>query len=310
MTFQSPAREYRTWAFDSRRWNGYRPREDDIVVATYPKCGTTWTQRILQMLIFRSTEALPISDVSPWPDSRIFEPIEALLERIEGQTHRRSLKAHLPFDGLPIYDKVKYLHVARDGRDASLSWFGHAKNFKPEILSRLNEAGLGDEAVARPYPMPLDDPAENFHRWLTEGIVAGDDDGVPHMSYFHFEQTWWEARHRPNVLLVHFADLKADLGGEMRRIAEFLDIDIPQELWPSLVEAASFEAMRRDADKMLGKVSQVFKGGGQSFFNKGENKRWLGVFRDEDLALYEQKLSRKCTAECAHWLTNGRLGAT
>ena len=56
MLIQAPQREYRTWIFDSRRWQHYRPRPDDIVIATYPKCGTTWMQRIVSLLVFQSPE--------------------------------------------------------------------------------------------------------------------------------------------------------------------------------------------------------------------------------------------------------------
>ena len=35
--------EYRSWIVDSRHWDRYRPRADHIIIATYPKCGTTWT---------------------------------------------------------------------------------------------------------------------------------------------------------------------------------------------------------------------------------------------------------------------------
>ncbi len=37
MLIEGPQKEYRTWALDSRRWADYRPRLDDIVVATFPK---------------------------------------------------------------------------------------------------------------------------------------------------------------------------------------------------------------------------------------------------------------------------------
>ena len=57
-------------------------------------------------------------DVSPWIDCRFVEPIEDTLARIEAQQHRRFLKSHLPADGLPLFDAVRYIHVARDGRDA------------------------------------------------------------------------------------------------------------------------------------------------------------------------------------------------
>ena len=39
---------------------------------------------------------------------------------------------------------------------------------------------------------------------------------------------------RPNLLMVHYADMKADLEGEMRRVAGFLEIEVPERLWPGL----------------------------------------------------------------------------
>ena len=115
MLIQAPQREYRTWIFDSRRWQHYRPRPDDIVIATYPKCGTTWMQRIVSLLVFQSPEPKPITEISAWIDRRWPQPIEAVIAQIEAQEHRRFLKSHLPLDGLPFYDDIKYVHVARDG---------------------------------------------------------------------------------------------------------------------------------------------------------------------------------------------------
>src|SRR5687767_104213 len=109
---KAPEREYRTWVIDSRRWQAYRPRADDIVIATYPKCGTTWTQRIVSLLLFQSPEPVPIMQISAWIDRRFGPPLNAVLDQIEAQTHRRFLKSHLPIDGLPFYAGVKYIHVA------------------------------------------------------------------------------------------------------------------------------------------------------------------------------------------------------
>jgi aryl sulfotransferase len=305
-----PARRvYRTWVVDSRRWDHYRPRPGDIVIATYPKCGTTWMQRIISLLVFQDPETRPVMEISPWIDRRAREPVEAVMARIDAQDHRRFLKAHLPADGLPIFAEVKYIHVARDGRDAAMSFHNHGSGLAPEVLESLDRTGLEDELVGRPYPRVPTDPAAYFHHWLAEEVDPGYGDSSSATSFFHFARTWWEERHRPNVLLVHYNDLKADLPGEMRRIAAFLGTPVPPAIWPGLIEAAGFEVMRRNGDTLMGSVAACFRGGGHRFFHKGTNGRWRGVFRDADLALYGAKLRAELSPACARWLAYGRSGA-
>ena len=300
--------EYRTWIFDSRRWQHYRPRSDDIIIATYPKCGTTWMQQIVGLLVFQSPQPKPIMSISAWIDRRFPQPIDAVMAQIEAQTHRRFLKSHMPLDGLPFYDEVKYIHVARDGRDACMSFHNHATGFTEKMVESLDRAGLDDEAVGRPYPEVIADPGKFFHRWIRQGEIPGHEDGSPSMSFFHFEQSWWEARHRSNVLLVHYNDLKADLSGEMHRVADFLGIFPPPTIWPSLIEAASFEAMRRDGDTLMANVATIFREGSKRFFFKGSNERWRGVVADEDLALYDTK-AEALPLSCRRWIAHGRLEA-
>ncbi len=309
MKLRGPTREYRTWIIDSRRWKDYRPRPGDIVVATYPKCGTTWTQQIVNLLIFQDARPRPLDVVSPWIDRRLAPPVETIWAGIDAQPHRRALKSHLPLDGLPLHDDVRYIHVARDGRDAALSMHNHASGFKDNVLAALDAAGLADETIARAYPRAPADPAEYFHQWLHTGSVAGEADGFQLLSFFAFEKSYWTARHLPNLLLVHYNDLKSDLAGEMRRIASFLDIEINEEMWPSLVEAAGFAFMKREGAALMPGVSGMFHGGKDRFFNKGENHRWSGIFGAEDLALYEQKVAGALPADGMAWLARGRLVA-
>ena len=309
MLVQAPQREYRTWIFDSRRWQRYRPRPDDIVIATYPKCGTTWMQRIVSLLVFQSPEPKPITQISAWIDRRLPQPIEAVIAQIEAQEHRRFLKSHMPLDGLPFHDEVKYIHVARDGRDACMSYHNHCTGFTEQMLAALNKAGLEDEVVGRPYPEIEADPGEFFHRWITRGEVPGHEDGSPTMSFFHFERSWWEARGRSNVLLVHYNDLQADLSGEMERIRAFLGISVAPNRWPTLVEAAGFEAMRRDGETLIPNVAPLFKDGSRCFFFKATNGRWRGVAAEADLALYEAKARAMLSPDCARWVAGGRLQA-
>lgn len=307
MLVSAAKRVYRTWILDSERWGHYRPRPGDIVISTYPKCGTTWMQRIVGLLVFQTPEPEPVMEISPWMERRWPEPVEAVVAQLEAQDHRRFIKTHLPFDGIPVFDEVKYVHVARDGRDACLSYHNHATGFAPFFLDALDQSGLADESIARPYPRPAADPADHFHNWLTKGVVPGHQDGEPTMSFFHFEQNWWDERDRSNVLLVHYLDLKADLPGEMRRIADFLEIDVPNDMLLELAGAADFKSMQRDGDQLMGKVSKIFEGGGARFFHQAAIRGWQDMFRDEDLAIYEEKTRNLLSPDCRQWLRDGRL---
>ncbi len=139
--------------------------------------------------------------------------------------------------------------------------------------------------------------------------MPGHQDGSPSMSFFHFERSWWDERERANVLLVHYNDLKADLAGEMRRVADFLGISIPADVWPELVEAAGFEAMRRDGAALMGKVAALFQEGSNRFFHKGTNERWRGVFREAGPRALRCQGQGDVLPACARWVANGRLTA-
>ena len=84
---RSPTRVTRSWTTDSRRWSLFRPRPDDIVICTSAKCGTTWMQQIVSLLVFQSPEPRDIQNESPWIDMRV-RPIEEVTVRVEQQTHR------------------------------------------------------------------------------------------------------------------------------------------------------------------------------------------------------------------------------
>lgn len=303
---QRQPRLYRSWTTDSRRWAHYRPRDGDVIIATYPKCGTTWMQRIVDLLVFQSPEPRSINEVSPWID-RSISPIESVMEQIEKQAHRRFLKSHLPFDGLPYFEAVRYIHVARDGRDACMSYFNHCSAYTASMYAALDQAAAED--MRAPAPRCPDDVRIFWHDWLTRGIEPGSDDGFPGLSFFDFENTWWRARSRENVLLVHYNDLKEELEGEMRRIAAFLSIDVEEGSWAPIVRAATFEEMKRDGEALLPQLGTLIEGGSQRFLYKGSNGRWREVISAAELALYENKAASRFTRGLASWIEGGRVKA-
>ena len=109
-------RELHNHHFDSTIWNDLSFRDDDIVIRTYAKSGTTWMQQIIAQLLFDGDPDLEVAGMSPWLDLRV-PPKEVKLPFVEAQTHRRFLKTHLPIDALCFSAEAKYLYIARDGRD-------------------------------------------------------------------------------------------------------------------------------------------------------------------------------------------------
>ncbi|MEO8927358.1 MAG: sulfotransferase domain-containing protein [Caulobacteraceae bacterium] len=304
MLTRAPAKVVRDWYRDSRQWEGYRPRGGDVVIATAPKVGTTWMQRIVSLLIFQSPEPRHLGALSPWLDCRFQMPIEAALPMIEAQTHQRFLKSHLPLDALPIYDEVRYIHVAREGRDACMSFLNHFNSYVPEALERFDAIGLFDPTIGRPMPRPPTTAREFFLYWLADG--GADRTTIMASDYFDIERSYWIERGRANLLMVHFNDLKADLAGEMKRIADFLAIEVAEELWPRLVAAATFEAMKRDGGTLMAGAERGFRNGHETFLHSGTNERWRGIFTDADLELYRRKIEAALSPGLIGWLEGGR----
>jgi aryl sulfotransferase len=286
-------RELKNHHMDSTYWDGFDFRDDDVVVSTYAKSGTTWTQQIVGQLIFQGAADVPINQLSPWWDMRIVP--DEVRDMVRAQPHRRVVKTHLPADALNIAPQAKYLYVARDGRDVVWSLHNHHMGFRAETFDLFNSI----PGRVGPAFEPADpDIRRYFLTWL-------HNDGQPFWSFWENTASWWAVRHLPNVKLVHFNRLKADLEGEMRAIAEFLEIELPEHLWPSAVEHCTFDWMKANAALAAPLGGEPWEGGADTFINKGVNGRWTDVLSPADSAAYEQMAVEKLGPECAHWLKTG-----
>lgn len=287
-------REMHSHHFDSTVWNDFRFRNDDIVIATFGKSGTTWMQQIAGQLIFKGDENIAVTQLSPWLDLRI-PPKEVKVAALEAQTHRRFIKTHLPVDALVFNPEVKYIYIARDGRDVLWSLYNHHSKANDKWYEAINGApGLAGDPIGR---VDLD-VVPYFRRWL-------ERDGYPFWSLWENVRSWWAIRDLPNVLLVHYANLKRDLAGEMRRIARFLEIDTPEADWPKLVAHCTFEYMKAHGDKSAPLGGAMWDGGADTFIYKGTNGRWRDLLTRTDVEAYESRALHELGPECAHWLATG-----
>jgi aryl sulfotransferase len=294
ITLPSKTREMHNHHFDSTIWNDLRFRDDDIVISTYAKSGTTWTQQIVGQLLFGPDPDLSVADMSPWLDLRV-PPKDVKLPQVEAQRHRRFLKTHLPVDALVFSPQAKYVYIGRDGRDVVWSMYNHHANANQLWYDALNDT---PGRVGPPIQRPPADIRTYWRDWL-------DRDGHPFWPFWENVRTWWSARHLDNVLLIHFADLKRDMEGEMRRIARFLDVPVAETAWPRILEYCSFDWMKQNATKSVPLGGAFWDAGAKVFINKGTNGRWADTLTPAEVAEYEQRAVLELGPECAAWLADG-----
>jgi aryl sulfotransferase len=282
------AREINDAYFDSTRWNDFPFRHGDVVVATFPHVGTTWTLEIVRQLIHDAPPETNPWSVAPWLDMRI-DRFKAVMDILESQAHRRSIKTHLPLDAIVVSPKARYIVVGRDARDMVWSIYRHQELYDDPTLALFNgPPGRPGRFVSR--------PDRDIRDYYLHFLETGDLPGFGFEPFWPHVAGWWSARRLPNVLLVHYANLKTDLHSEIRRIADFLDVELDAAKLSTIVEHCTFEYMR-DNSPPAGRIA----------FNKGVNGRWKDVLSSGEIARCDEVAARNLPPECAHWLATGEL---
>src|SRR5262245_26259111 len=191
-------------------------------------------------------------------------PKEIKLPLVEAQTHRRFIKTHLPVDALRFSPKAKYIYIGRDGRDVVWSLYNHHANANDAWYEALNDT---PGRVGPPVPRPPDSVRQYFFDWV-------ERDGYPFWSFWDNVRNWWAIRHLPNLLLLHFSELKSDLPAAIQRIAAFLEIAVDDDRWPAILDHCSFAWMKTHAGDYAPGGGVFWDGGANTFIHKGTNGRW------------------------------------
>lgn len=280
---------------DSARWEAFRFRDGDIVISTRSKSGTTWMQMICALLVLQTPELPePLSLLSPWVDHAI-EPVADVVARLEAQRHRRFVKTHTPLDGVPLDERATYVVVARHPLDMAVSLYHQSDNIDRARLRELTGAAA---------PSGPQQPRLPLHDWLVSWVEAEVSpqeqlDSLP--GVMHHLVDAWRRQGRESVVLVHYDDLQADLGGQMRRLADVLRIEVPEERWPGLVEAATFGRMRDRAELLTPNTLGVLKDA-RAFFRRGRSGAGRETLSEDEVARYEVRAAELAPAELLAWL--------
>jgi aryl sulfotransferase len=278
---------------DSARWKNISIRETDVVIASYAKSGTTWLQQIVGQILSKGNPAVEVAKVSPWIDMRVVP--QEVYATLETSNKRRFFKTHSPPHAIPYSPHAKYLYIGRDGRDICWSMHNHFSSFTDEFIKAVN-------IIPGRVGPPLERGPPEVHDFYLNWMKTN---GAPLLSMWDNVRWWWEVRQFPNVRLVHFNDLKADLEGSVRRISAFLEVELGEVDLPKIVAHCTFDYMKENAASSAPRGGSAFVGGAKTFINKGTNGRWRDVLSQAEIDQYDAKALEELGLECSKWLREG-----
>uniref|UniRef100_H2YZQ1 Sulfotransferase n=1 Tax=Ciona savignyi TaxID=51511 RepID=H2YZQ1_CIOSA len=256
----------------------YTAKNRDVFVCSYPKTGTTWLLNMTWLVIHRGhpfpgflRKSMPMLE---------FDGCEAA-ELIDDSEFPRCIKTHLPYNFVPKNPRAKYLYIARNPKDALVSYFFHIKGF----------ASL----------YQTEDPDINK---LYDLYMKGE---VEFNSYFDHINIWYEHRNDPNVMFLLYEDVKQDPRKEILKIAKFLgeeyESDLKAEngkLLEKIVELSSFKHMQ-SANIWVSTENKRPKD--LPFIRKGKTGDWKNHLTTRQASDMNQALKERCneSGACHLW---------
>lgn len=283
-----------------------RLRPTDILCATYPKCGTTWVEQAVLLLLHGQ-------DFKPNPGSmNIFDREQGKGKVwIEQSVHpkpssfRTSMSAkgmqmQMPleeFDQLPA-PRVLKTHAAPQmlvGVDEA----GRLPDDMPVLLMTRNPkdtcVSLYHHAKSTPYA--YDGP---FSAWQKRFLAGRVEFG----EFLDWHHAWWSAKQSGSlggrILWLNFEDMISDKRSVVAAIAAHLRLDVPPERIDFVVEQTTFASMKDASDKQTKEQGTGAVKAGH--FRKGETGDWKNHFAESEAAAFD-----KCYAEKAAALPPGSL---
>ena len=280
-------------------WGSFPFRDDDIIIASTIKSGTTWLQQIIAQLIFKGEFNKKMNNVSVWLDTLRNLNEKEIIELVEKQEHRRFLKTHSPAS-IVLNNRnknTKYIFITRDFRDVVWSFYNHFINSK-YVVRENNEFTNTIRRMKNSYN-PYEfwnitmENIDFFKKCKSYKII---------WSYFHTIKTWLEHKNNDNILILHFNDLKKDLKGNINKISEFLGYDYNEKIMNEVYKKSTFEWMKGNSKKC---APLLFKNNSSNFINKGTNKRWKNSLTQNDILKYKNLIKSFFNENEINWIENG-----
>jgi hypothetical protein len=201
----------------------YEPTESDVFVSTFAKSGTNWMMQIAHQIAFRGAgDYEHIHDVIPWPDMgararRMSVPLDDRRVQEASPTNLRVIKTHLSAHNVPYSEQARYLVVVRDPKEIFVSSYHFARGAAGPLMPTPH---VWFELFLKPN-FPL-----NFGNTWAEHTAS-----------------YWALRHKPNVLVLAFGDMKRDLPGAVQRVADALGVRLTSDELQAVLDKSTFSYM-------------------------------------------------------------------
>ncbi|XP_075883140.1 cytosolic sulfotransferase 3-like [Nelusetta ayraudi] len=205
----------------------FQARSDDILIATYPKAGTTWVSYILDLLYFgkknpeRET-SLQIYERVPFLELNMSFMDSGVQVAENLPTSPRLIKTHYPSQFVPKSfweQKCRIIYIARNAKDLAVSYYH---------FDRMN--------YAQPEP---GDWSSYLQRFMDGKLVCG--------SWYDHVNGWWEKKQTcPNIHYMFYEDLAEDAGREFDKLCSFLGMSPSDEEKKEILEGTSFDKMKNN----------------------------------------------------------------
>jgi hypothetical protein len=199
----------------------YAAQPDDIFVCTYPKCGTTWMQYIVYLLVHGGEPLARDASLGA-----VFPHLEEVgREVVAALPSPRLIKTHLPKTLTPFAADARYIYVARNPFDCVVSFYHHTRGFPQH------------------YDFSNGTFADFFECFMRGEVDFGD--------YFEHLLSWAALAGAPNLLFVTYEEMKADVRAAVVTVAEFLGENAQsavenESIVTGILDAVSFKSMARD----------------------------------------------------------------
>ena len=236
-------------------------RPDDVFIATYPKCGTTWTQQIVKLIANNGVETgIDSDEFVPWHE-------HMSLEEMESMPSPRFFKSHLPYQlmpggGDPANTKAKYI---RNPKDVAVSKYNRVLTSRPQ------------------------QHAPSWNDFLIEYMEGKVTYGP---FYDHF-LGWWAHRDAPNVLILTYEQMKRNPRTAVTSIASFLGYSLTDEVIDKIVIDTSFDKMKDNKAANKEYFTELSGSGNLAFMRKGVIGDWRNVFTPEQSAMMDAVVEEK-----------------